>query len=195
VRRAADGLAAWLLVAAIGWAGIAWIGWLLWQQTPPKAGFDLALLLEAADLVAELDRLQVRADSEEEDGEGRQDRGAGHPHRGVVDSADRVAGVDPVVEHRELLVDAKDSFRELRRRGLRHKEIAPLGAWHDADFRAVVEPLRAELPELREIIWLDAAQLRDSTRATPRSRAWCSTSPGESTFCPRCGSPARTGSS
>ena len=48
MRRAADGLAAWLLVGAIGWAGIAWIGWLLWQSTPPRAGFDLALLLDAA---------------------------------------------------------------------------------------------------------------------------------------------------
>ncbi len=48
MRRAADGLAAWILVGVIGWAGVAAIGWMLWQSTPPKAGFDLALLLEAA---------------------------------------------------------------------------------------------------------------------------------------------------
>ena len=48
MRRAADGLAAWVLVGAIGWAGVLYIGWMLWQATPPKAGFDLALLLEAA---------------------------------------------------------------------------------------------------------------------------------------------------
>ena len=48
MRRAADGLAAWVLVGAIGWVGILYIGWMLWQATPPKAGFDLALLLEAA---------------------------------------------------------------------------------------------------------------------------------------------------
>ncbi len=48
MRRAADGLAAWVLVGAIGWAGILYIGWMLWQASPPKAGFDLALLLEAA---------------------------------------------------------------------------------------------------------------------------------------------------
>jgi hypothetical protein len=48
MRRAADGIGAWLLIGAIGWAGIVWIGWLLWQSTPPRAGFDLALLLDAA---------------------------------------------------------------------------------------------------------------------------------------------------
>ncbi len=48
MRRAADGLAAWVLAGAIGWAGILYIGWMLWQASPPKAGFDLALLLEAA---------------------------------------------------------------------------------------------------------------------------------------------------
>ncbi len=48
MRRAADGLAAWVLVGVIGWAGILYIGWMLWQASPPKAGFDLALLLEAA---------------------------------------------------------------------------------------------------------------------------------------------------
>jgi hypothetical protein len=48
MKRIADGLAAWLLVGAIGWAGIVWIAWVLWQANPPKAGFDLTLLLEAA---------------------------------------------------------------------------------------------------------------------------------------------------
>ena len=48
MRRVADGLAAWVLVGVIGWAGIVAIGWTLWQATPPRAGFDLALLLEAA---------------------------------------------------------------------------------------------------------------------------------------------------
>jgi hypothetical protein len=48
MRRVAGGLAAWLLVGAIGWLGIIWIGWVLWQANPPKAGFDLTLLLEAA---------------------------------------------------------------------------------------------------------------------------------------------------
>jgi hypothetical protein len=48
VKRVLDGLAAWLLVGVIGWAGILAIGWTLWQSTPPRAGFDLALLLEAA---------------------------------------------------------------------------------------------------------------------------------------------------
>ncbi|MFN8629632.1 MAG: glycosyltransferase family 87 protein [Chloroflexota bacterium] len=48
MKRAVDGLAAWLLLGAIGWAGIAYIGFVLWQSSPPKAGFDLALLLEAA---------------------------------------------------------------------------------------------------------------------------------------------------
>ena len=37
------------MVAGIaGWAGMAWIGWTLWHNDPPKAGFDLALLLEGA---------------------------------------------------------------------------------------------------------------------------------------------------
>jgi hypothetical protein len=52
VKRAADGLAPWLLVGIIGWVGIIWIGWMLWQSTPPRAGFDLSLLLEAARRVA-----------------------------------------------------------------------------------------------------------------------------------------------
>jgi hypothetical protein len=38
----------WLIPGLVGWAGVLWIGWSLWQSTPPHAGFDLALLLEAA---------------------------------------------------------------------------------------------------------------------------------------------------
>jgi hypothetical protein len=48
MRRVADSLPAWLLAGAIGWLGIIWIGWVLWQSNPPKAGFDLTLLLDAA---------------------------------------------------------------------------------------------------------------------------------------------------
>lgn len=48
MKRLFDGVAVWLLVGAIGWAGIAWIGWTLWQSNPPRAGFDLGLLLDAA---------------------------------------------------------------------------------------------------------------------------------------------------
>jgi len=35
--------------------------------------------------------------------------------------------------------------------------------WHDVDFRPIVESVRAELPELAEILWLDADELRRST--------------------------------
>lgn len=52
MRRAFDGLAAWAVVGVIGWLGVLWIGWALWQATPPRAGFDLALLLDAARRVA-----------------------------------------------------------------------------------------------------------------------------------------------
>jgi hypothetical protein len=38
----------WLVAGGIGWAGLAWLGWTLWRQVPPRAGFDLALLLDAA---------------------------------------------------------------------------------------------------------------------------------------------------
>ncbi|HUI28018.1 MAG TPA: class I adenylate-forming enzyme family protein [Candidatus Kryptonia bacterium] len=36
-------------------------------------------------------------------------------------------------------------------------------SWHDADFRAAVEPLRAELTELREVAWISGDALREST--------------------------------
>jgi len=38
-------------------------------------------------------------------------------------------------------------------------------AWHDADFRAAVDPLRSELPELRDVVWIPADRLRTSTAA------------------------------
>lgn len=47
-RLRADSLGPWVIAGAIGWLGILWIGWTLWQSDPPRAGFDLALLLEAA---------------------------------------------------------------------------------------------------------------------------------------------------
>lgn len=43
--------------------------------------------------------------------------------------------------------------------------------WHDADFRAAVESQRTELPELREIVWIGAAQLRTSSCDTVTSLA------------------------
>ncbi len=36
-------------------------------------------------------------------------------------------------------------------------------AWHDVDFRALVEQLRAQAPELREVVWHRADDLRRST--------------------------------
>jgi hypothetical protein len=42
----------WLAAGAIAWIGVIWIGWGLWNQDPPRAGFDLALLLEGARAVA-----------------------------------------------------------------------------------------------------------------------------------------------
>jgi hypothetical protein len=42
----------WLVAGVIAWAGVAWIGWTLWSQDPPRAGFDLALLLDGARAVA-----------------------------------------------------------------------------------------------------------------------------------------------
>lgn len=35
--------------------------------------------------------------------------------------------------------------------------------WHDADFRATLEALRPELPELRDVVWLAADRLRATT--------------------------------
>ncbi len=39
-------------------------------------------------------------------------------------------------------------------------------SWHDVDFRAAVAPLRADLPELRQVEWVEAETLRRSTTAT-----------------------------
>ncbi len=36
--------------------------------------------------------------------------------------------------------------------------------WHDADFRQAIDSVRSEVPELREVIWVAANQLRSSTR-------------------------------
>jgi len=35
--------------------------------------------------------------------------------------------------------------------------------WHDVDFRPILDSVRADLPELAEILWLDADELRRST--------------------------------
>src|SRR5437870_2236026 len=51
----------------------------------------------------------------------------------------------------------------LRRSGARL--LVAVDAWHDTDFPATVEPLRPELPELREVTWIPAGTLRASTRA------------------------------
>ncbi len=42
----------WIVAGIVAWLGVAWIGWTLWQNSPPKAGFDLALLLGGARQVA-----------------------------------------------------------------------------------------------------------------------------------------------
>ncbi len=41
-------LGPWVIAGLVAWAGLLWIGWSLWQQTPPRAGFDLGLLLDGA---------------------------------------------------------------------------------------------------------------------------------------------------
>jgi acyl-CoA synthetase (AMP-forming)/AMP-acid ligase II len=38
-------------------------------------------------------------------------------------------------------------------------------AWHDADYRTLLDALRPELPALREVVWIPAARLRESTAA------------------------------
>ena len=38
-------------------------------------------------------------------------------------------------------------------------------SWHDADFHAMVEALRPDLPELRDVVWLGADAIRAGTRA------------------------------
>jgi acyl-CoA synthetase (AMP-forming)/AMP-acid ligase II len=44
-------------------------------------------------------------------------------------------------------------------------------AWHGADFRAAVAPLRADLRELQDVIWVTADALRTSTRGTVETLA------------------------
>jgi acyl-CoA synthetase (AMP-forming)/AMP-acid ligase II len=51
----------------------------------------------------------------------------------------------------------------LRRSGA--KVLLAVDAWHDADFRVAVESQRGELPELKEIVWVGADDLRASTVA------------------------------
>ena len=48
MRRLSDGLAAWITAGAVTWAGLAWLGWSLWRQDPPRVAFDLTLLLHGA---------------------------------------------------------------------------------------------------------------------------------------------------
>jgi len=51
----------------------------------------------------------------------------------------------------------------LRRSGA--KLLLAVDAWHDADFRSAVEPQRAALPELRDVVWISADALRAGTAA------------------------------
>ena len=48
LTRLRNGLGAWLVAGLVAWLGVAWLGWTLWQADPPRAGFDLALLLDGA---------------------------------------------------------------------------------------------------------------------------------------------------
>ena len=52
VERLRHSFLPWVIAGVIAWAGVAWIGWTLWNQDPPRAGFDLALLLDGARAVA-----------------------------------------------------------------------------------------------------------------------------------------------
>jgi acyl-CoA synthetase (AMP-forming)/AMP-acid ligase II len=45
------------------------------------------------------------------------------------------------------------------------KLLLATASWHDADFRGIVEALRPQVPELREIVWLEPDAIRASTRA------------------------------
>lgn len=50
--RTRTSLFPWVVAGGIAWLGVVWIGWGLWTQQPPRAGFDLALLLDGARAVA-----------------------------------------------------------------------------------------------------------------------------------------------
>src|SRR5437867_4608387 len=49
--------------------------------------------------------------------------------------------------------------------------------WHDADFRAVVEGLRPEVPELRDVVWFSPERLRASTVASVAELAGTASGP------------------
>jgi acyl-CoA synthetase (AMP-forming)/AMP-acid ligase II len=51
------------------------------------------------------------------------------------------------------------------------KLLLAVTTWHDADFRATVEPLRPELPDLREVVWLEPDAIRAGTRGVVRDLA------------------------
>jgi acyl-CoA synthetase (AMP-forming)/AMP-acid ligase II len=63
----------------------------------------------------------------------------------------------------------------LRRSGA--KLLVAVDGWHDADFRAAVEPLRSNLPELIDVCWLSANALRSSTTAVVAELAGGATPP------------------
>ena len=52
MKRARAGIGVWIVLGLIGWTGLVFIGWSLWTLDPPRAGFDLALLLDGARAVA-----------------------------------------------------------------------------------------------------------------------------------------------
>jgi hypothetical protein len=45
--------------------------------------------------------------------------------------------------------------------------------WHGADFRTVVEELRVELPEVRELVWFSPDRLQASTAGAVAALARC----------------------
>jgi hypothetical protein len=51
-ERLRGSLLPWVIAGAIAWFGVVFIGWGLWNQDPPRAGFDLALLLDGARALA-----------------------------------------------------------------------------------------------------------------------------------------------
>ena len=53
VERLRRSFLPWLVAGVVAWAGVAWIGWTLWNQDPPRVGFDLALLLDGARAVGD----------------------------------------------------------------------------------------------------------------------------------------------